>query len=69
MATGNQSFIIGIDTGGTFTDIVVLDSSGEITTSKARTTPSDPRSLVAGTSTSQIFLSIHWPAIEKMNKP
>ncbi|HLC27410.1 MAG TPA: hydantoinase/oxoprolinase family protein, partial [bacterium] len=41
MATGNQSFIIGIDTGGTFTDIVVLDSSGEITTSKARTTPSD----------------------------
>jgi N-methylhydantoinase A len=34
---------IGIDTGGTFTDVVALDSgTGEVTTSKTPSTPSDP---------------------------
>lgn len=32
-------FSIGIDTGGTFTDGVVIDAHGKITTSKAPTTP------------------------------
>ena len=36
-----QQFIIGVDTGGTFTDIVVMTESGEIWTAKASTTPDD----------------------------
>jgi N-methylhydantoinase A len=36
-----QQFIIGVDTGGTFTDIVVMTESGEIWTAKAATTPDD----------------------------
>ena len=35
------SFIIGVDTGGTFTDIVVLTQAGEVVMSKAPTTPRD----------------------------
>ncbi|HEY1231754.1 MAG TPA: hydantoinase/oxoprolinase family protein [Candidatus Binatia bacterium] len=35
------NFIIGVDTGGTFTDVVVLGDSGEIWTAKASTTPDD----------------------------
>ena len=40
MAT-KQNFIIGIDTGGTFTDVVVLGDSGKVWTAKASTTPDD----------------------------
>ncbi len=36
-----KSFIIGIDTGGTFTDVVVLGDTGEVWTAKASTTPDD----------------------------
>ncbi len=35
------SFIIGVDTGGTFTDIVVLTDAGEVVMSKSPTTPRD----------------------------
>ncbi len=34
-------YIIGIDTGGTFTDCVVMDSGGRIVTGKASSTPDD----------------------------
>lgn len=34
-------FIIGVDTGGTFTDVVVLGDGGEVWTAKASTTPDD----------------------------
>lgn len=34
-----DEYIIGVDTGGTFTDCVVLDSKGNITFGKAETTP------------------------------
>src|SRR4029450_5352717 len=34
-------YIIGVDTGGTFTDVVVLSSAGEVWTAKASTTPDD----------------------------
>lgn len=37
----SQSFIIGVDTGGTFTDIVVLSERGEVVMSKSATTPRD----------------------------
>src|SRR5215470_4055759 len=33
--------IIGIDTGGTFTDCVVIDAAGRIITAKAPSTPRD----------------------------
>ena len=42
---------IGIDTGGTFTDIVVLDEAGRATQFKVPSTPDDPaRALVEGVS-------------------
>lgn len=34
-----DEYIIGVDTGGTFTDCVVMDSKGRITFGKAETTP------------------------------
>src|SRR5512134_604886 len=34
-------YIIGIDTGGTFTDCVVMDADGRITAAKASSTPDD----------------------------
>src|SRR2546427_5785533 len=34
-------YIIGIDTGGTFTDCVVIDAGGRIITAKAPSTPDD----------------------------
>jgi N-methylhydantoinase A len=34
-------YIIGVDTGGTFTDVVVLSDSGKVWTAKASTTPDD----------------------------
>jgi N-methylhydantoinase A len=36
-----KNYIIGVDTGGTFTDVVVLGNSGEVWTAKASTTPDD----------------------------
>ena len=42
MSGGQKRYIIGIDTGGTFTDSVVLDiESGETLIAKAPTTPHD----------------------------
>ena len=37
----NEHYIIGVDTGGTFTDVVVMSESGKIWTAKASTTPDD----------------------------
>ena len=34
-------FVIGVDTGGTFTDIVAIDDRGVLTTAKALSTPPD----------------------------
>jgi N-methylhydantoinase A len=34
-----KSFVIGVDTGGTFTDVVLVDSNGEATIGKSSTTP------------------------------
>jgi N-methylhydantoinase A len=36
-----MTFICGIDTGGTFTDAVVMDAHGQIVTAKAPSTPQD----------------------------
>jgi len=36
-----QQFIVGVDTGGTFTDVVVMSPSGEVWNAKASTTPDD----------------------------
>jgi N-methylhydantoinase A len=41
MMAARASFIIGVDTGGTFTDVVVLSEQGEVVMSKAPTTPRD----------------------------
>ncbi len=37
-----DQFTIGIDIGGTFTDIVLVSASGAVHMSKAATTPADP---------------------------
>lgn len=34
-----EKYVIGVDTGGTFTDCVVLDEKGDVTIGKAETTP------------------------------
>ena len=36
-----RNYIIGVDTGGTFTDVVVLADTGEVWTAKSSTTPDD----------------------------
>jgi N-methylhydantoinase A len=36
-----MDYVIGVDTGGTFTDVVALDGDGGITSAKASTTPQD----------------------------
>lgn len=36
-----KHYIVGVDTGGTFTDVVVLGERGEVWTAKASTTPDD----------------------------
>jgi N-methylhydantoinase A len=38
---GKENYIIGVDTGGTFTDVVVLGNGGQVWTAKASTTPDD----------------------------
>ena len=40
MAT-TSGFLCGLDIGGTFTDCVLIDSSGKITISKSSSTPED----------------------------
>ena len=41
MESETQQFIVGVDTGGTFTDVVVMSPSGEVWNAKASTTPDD----------------------------
>jgi N-methylhydantoinase A len=43
MESRRPGAIIGVDTGGTFTDVILLDpASGRITTAKTASTPADP---------------------------
>ena len=35
------SYLVGVDIGGTFTDCVVIDNEGQVTTAKVPSTPSD----------------------------
>lgn len=37
-----EQFAIGIDIGGTFTDVVLVSATGAVHMSKAPTTPGDP---------------------------
>ncbi len=41
MSTGAQGSVVAIDSGGTFTDCVVLDEQGRVTIGKAPSTPRD----------------------------
>ena len=41
MAGREVSFAVGVDVGGTFTDVVVIDDAGLVTTAKAPSTPGD----------------------------
>lgn len=41
MRVGSGSFTIGVDTGGTFTDVTLLTPSGDLVMGKAPTTPGD----------------------------
>ena len=35
------SYLVGVDIGGTFTDCVIIDDGGQVTTAKAPSTPGD----------------------------
>ena len=35
------SYLVGVDIGGTFTDCVIIDDAGQVTTAKVPSTPSD----------------------------
>lgn len=39
VATRTDTLYVGVDTGGTFTDVVVMDGAGRVVTDKAPTTP------------------------------
>ena len=41
MRTETGDFMVGVDIGGTFTDCVIMDASGTITTGKSPSTPAD----------------------------
>src|SRR5256885_11196933 len=48
MRSNNERFRAGVDIGGTFTDLIVIDdATGELTVGKVLTTPSDPSQAVA----------------------
>ena len=36
-----SSYLVGVDIGGTFTDCVIIDNEGQVTTAKVPSTPSD----------------------------
>ena len=40
--SGGPGYVVGIDTGGTFTDCVVIDGAGRVHIDKAFSTPGDP---------------------------
>ena len=45
----NADVLIGVDTGGTFTDFIMVDAAGELKTLKRLSTPDDPaRAIVEG---------------------
>jgi N-methylhydantoinase A/oxoprolinase/acetone carboxylase beta subunit len=41
MPASTARYTVGVDIGGTFTDVVVLAADGAITTAKSATTPDD----------------------------
>ncbi|HYU39945.1 MAG TPA: hydantoinase/oxoprolinase N-terminal domain-containing protein, partial [Acidimicrobiia bacterium] len=41
--TEPHAHFVGVDVGGTFTDVVLADSAGGVTIGKVLTTPDDPR--------------------------
>ena len=41
--TDQRAHFVGVDVGGTFTDVVLADSAGGVTIGKVLTTPDDPR--------------------------
>ncbi len=54
-----MGFLIGVDTGGTFTDCVVVDEAGKMTIAKAPTTPEDfSRGVIASIENAAISLRI-----------
>ena len=42
-APNDRTWFVGVDVGGTFTDVVLADGDGDIRTGKVLTTPEDPR--------------------------
>jgi N-methylhydantoinase A len=44
--TEPRAHFVGVDVGGTFTDVVLADSAGGVTIGKVLTTPDDPRTAV-----------------------
>ena len=43
-ALAARACVVGVDIGGTFTDVVLVDAKGRLTLGKSPTTPEDPPS-------------------------
>src|SRR5204862_6600112 len=41
-SSGERMYRIGIDVGGTFTDVVAVDADGRVVVAKSASTPADP---------------------------
>ena len=39
----SANWFVGVEVGGTFTDVVLADTNGEVVVDKLPTTPEDPR--------------------------
>jgi N-methylhydantoinase A len=65
---GRPGAVIGVDTGGTFTDVILLDpASGRIVTAKTASTPADPsRGFSAGVESALEQAGLGGKAIERV---
>ena len=68
MSQARHATVIGVDTGGTFTDVILLEpASGHLTSAKVPSSPADPsRSFAAGIAAALGQVGISGEAVERV---